>query len=134
MAIVELIQNNPKIGIIILSFIVTLFITMVNYFMIDKDKMKEIKDRQKQLRVDMKKFKDDPAKVMEINKKMLEDIPEQFKHSLKPMLVTLVPLLILFSWLRTTFVETSISSTWIWWYIGSSIIFSIIVRKIFGLQ
>jgi len=134
MTITELIQANPKVAIIILSFIVTLFITIVTYFMTDREKMKEIKDRQKELRQEMKKYRDNPQKMMELNKKMFEDMPEQLKHSFKPMMVTIIPLLILFSWLRATFLLTSIASTWIWWYIGSSILFSIIVRKVFGLQ
>ncbi len=134
MVIGELIQSNPKISIIILSFIVTLFITIVTYFMTDREKMKEIKDKQKALRLDMKKFKDNPEKVMQLNKQMLEDMPEQLKHSFKPMIVTMIPLIIFFGWLRATFATTSISSQWLWWYIGSSLVFSIIIRKVFGLQ
>ena len=132
MAIIELIQTYPRSSIIILSLIVALFITIVNYFMVDKTRMKELKDKQKRLREEMKKFKDHPEKMLEINKQMMEDMPEQLKHSLKPMLVTLIPLLILFSWLGKTFKE--ILPSWIWWYIGASILFSIILRKIFGLQ
>ena len=49
MALIDLIQANPHIAIIILSFIVTVFITTVSYFMTDKVRMKEIKDRQKEL-------------------------------------------------------------------------------------
>jgi uncharacterized membrane protein (DUF106 family) len=132
--IIELIQNYPRISIILLSLIVTLLITFVNYFMVDKEKMKEIRDRQKRIREEMKKYKDNPAKVMELNKEMMADLPEQLKHSFKPMIITLIPLLIFFAWLRSTFAETAIASTWIWWYIGASLIFSIALRKIFGLQ
>ena len=128
------IQNNPRLGIIILSFIVTLFITIVTHFMTDKKRMKEIKDKQKALRAEMKNHKDNPQKMMEINKEMMADMPEQMKHSFKPMIVTIIPLLILFRWLRATFAITAISSTWIWWYIGSSMVFSITLRKIFKLQ
>jgi len=134
MPITDFIQSNPKISIILLSFLVTLFITIINYFMIDREKMKEIKERQKSLREEMKKYKGNPEKMMELNQKMLADMPEQMKMSFKPMLITLIPLLILFAWLRTTFAETSIASSWIWWYIGSSIAFSIVIRKLFGLQ
>lgn len=134
MALAEFIQNNPRTFIIILSLIVTVVITIVTYFMTDRERMKEIKDRQKELRREMKKFKDDPAKIMELNKKMMEDLPEQMKHSFKPMIITIIPLLILFGWMRTTFATTTIASTWLWWYIGASIIFSILLRKIFGLQ
>ncbi len=130
----ELIQNNPRISIIIISFIATFFLTIVRYFMTDRDKMREIKERQKKLRLEMKQFKNNPEKMMEINKKMLEDMPEQMKQSFKPMLITLIPLLILLKWLLAVYSLTEISSSWIWWYIISSILFGIILSKIFGLQ
>jgi len=132
--ITELIQSYPRISIIVLSLIVTLFITIVNFFMLDRKRMKELREKQKRLKEEMKKFRDNPEKMMEINKQMLEDFPEQMRHSFKPMLVTIIPLLILFSWLKSNFASTAIASTWFWWYIGASIIFSIILRKIFGLQ
>ena len=134
MAIIDLIQNNPKISIIIISLMVTIFITTVRYYMTDKVRMKEIKDRQKELRKEMKEFRDHPEKMMEINKQLLEDMPEQMKLSFKPMLVTLIPILIIFGWLKSTYAITDISSTWLWWYMGSSIIFSIILSKASGLQ
>jgi len=134
MAIVELIQNYPRTSIIVLAFIVTLFITIVNFFMVDRKRMKEIREKQKRLREEMKKFKDNPQKMMEINKQMMEDMPEQLKHSFKPMLVTIIPLIILFKWLRATYAITAISGSWFWWYIGASILFSMLLRKIFGLQ
>jgi len=134
MAINELIQTYPHIAIIFFALIVTLVITVVNYFMIDKERMKEIKEKQKQLRAEMKNHKGNPEKMMEINKQMMEDMPEQLKMSFKPMLVTMIPILIMFAWIRSTFATTAIAGTWFWWYIGSSIIFSITVRKLFGLQ
>jgi len=134
MPLIELIQSNPRTAIIVLSFIVTLFITIVTYFMTDRTRMKEIRERQKNLREEIKKYKNNPEKMMELNKQMMEDMPEQLRHSFKPMIVTIIPLLILLGWLKTTFAETVIASTWIWWYIGSSIFFSIGLRKIFGMQ
>ena len=82
----------------------------------------------------MKKYRDNPEKMLELNKKMMADMPEQLKHSFKPMIVTIVPLLIFFAWLKSTYATTIIASSWIWWYIGASIIFSLILRKATGLQ
>jgi len=134
MALTELIQNNPKVSIIILSFLVTLFITIVTYYMTDRKRMKELKDKQKALRAEIKKYRDNPSKMMELNKQMMEDMPEQLKHSFKPMIITIIPIIIVFAWLRSTFALTTLAKTWFWWYIGSSIIFSIGLRKVFGLQ
>jgi len=133
--ITEFIQANAwnaRISILVLSFLVTLFITVITYYMTDRKRMKELKDKQKALRIEIKKYKDNPQKMMELNKQMIEDMPEQLKHSFKPMLITIIPIIIIFAWLRSTFV--TILPHWFWWYIISSIIFSIGLRKVFGLQ
>ncbi len=134
MDIIALIQNYPRTSIILISLIVSLFVTIINSLLVDKKRMKEIKEKQKELRAQMKLCKNDPSKMMEINKKMMEDFPEQMKTSFKPMIITIIPLLILFKWMSSTLSITAIAKTWIWWYIGASIIFSMILRKIFGLQ
>jgi len=133
MAITDLIQSNPKLSIILISLIVSILITVIRYFTVDKNKMKEIKEKQKKLREEMKQYKNNPEKMMEINKKMLEDFPEQMKQSFKPMIITIIPIILLFGWMKSIYAGTSIASTWIWWYIGASIIFSILLNKIFGL-
>ncbi|MEK6914140.1 MAG: EMC3/TMCO1 family protein [Nanoarchaeota archaeon] len=134
MGIQNLIISNPKVSIVIISFLISLFITLIRYFMTDKEKMKEIKEKQKNLRAEMKMYKNNPEKMMEINQKMLNDMPEQMKQSFKPMLITLIPILLIFAWMRSVYSITAIADTWLWWYIISSIIFSIIFSKGFGLQ
>jgi len=134
MSITSIIQANPKIGILVLSFLVTLFITFISYYLTDRNLMKEIKARQKSLREDMKKYRDDPQKMLDLNKQMMADFPNQMKQSLKVSLVTLVPLIFVFNWLRTVFTGSSIASNWIWWYIVSSLVFSIGLRKLFKLD
>ncbi len=133
-ALIELIQAHPRTAIIIMSFIITLFVTIINSLIMDKNKMKEIKEKQKKLREEMKKYKNEPAKVMELNKQMMADLPEQMKQSFKPMLITIIPIIIAFGWLRSTFAITVIAKTWFWYYLIASIIFSMILRKLFKLQ
>ena len=128
------IQADPKIAIIILSFIVTLITTIVSWLVTDKAKMKEIKEKQKTLKEEMKKYRDNPEKMMEINKKMMEDMPHQMKQSMKIMFITIIPLLVFFRWLRSIYATTTLVNSWIWWYIISSIVFSIILRKVFKMD
>jgi len=134
MTIMDLVQMYPKGSIIVLAFIVTIFITVIRYFMTDREKMREIKERQKDLRKEMKAHRGNPEKMMELQKRMMEDMPEQMKQSFKPMLITIIPILILFGWMKSTYAGTAIASTWLWWYIGASIIFSIVLSKLFKLQ
>jgi uncharacterized membrane protein (DUF106 family) len=129
-----IILANPKTSIITISFLATLFITILSYFMTNRDLLKQIKEKQKSLREEMKKYKDNPEKMMEINRQMMEDFPKQMKESMKISLVTIIPFILLFKWLKAIFIETTIASSWIWWYIIFSLIFSMILRKVFKLD
>lgn len=126
-------QTSPHIFVIVVSVLVSLFISGVNYFVLNKERMHEIKARQKALQEEMKNHKDNPQKMMELQKEMFSHMGESLKHSMKPMLITFIPILIFFPIVRTALIATSIASTWFWWYLGTSIIASMIFRKLFKL-
>ena len=129
----EIIQSYPRISIILMALLVSFFISLVNYFVLDKEKMREIKSRQKAIQEEMKNHKDNPQKMMELNKELMSHMCETFKHSFKPMLITLVPMLFIFAFFRKEFLLTEIAKSWLWWYFGVSILSSIIFRKLFKL-
>lgn len=131
--IIELIQAYPKISVILIGLAITLFITIVNYFVLDKARLHEIKARQKAIQEEMKHYKDDANKVMELQKEMMGHVGETMKHSLKPMIFTAIPILVIFLFIKGIYAETTLEKTWFWWYIGSSIIGSIVFRKLFKL-
>jgi len=133
MAITALIQTYPRTAIIVFSLIISLLITIVNYFVLDQNRMRELKDKQKNLQAEMKKHKDNPQKMMDLQKEMFSHMGENMKHSFKPMLITFIPLIIFFNWLRPTFAGTGIAGNWIWYYIGASIVGSLIFRKLFKM-
>jgi len=131
--VIELIQAYPRWSIIVISGFVSLFISLINYFVLDKEKVREGRARQKELNKQMKESKHDPVKTMEIQKELMSHAMQNMKNSFRPMLITIIPILVIFWWIRGIFAETTIASVWLWWYIGSSIVFSIIFRKVFKL-
>ncbi|MCU0642196.1 MAG: EMC3/TMCO1 family protein [archaeon] len=132
-SITLLIQQHPLPSVIVMGILISFFISLVNYFVLDKEKMHAIKAKQKALQEEMKKHKDNPTKLMELQKEMFSHMGETFKHSMKPMLITFIPLMILFPFMRTALVETAIKGTWFWWYIGVSLVSSLFFRKLFKL-
>ncbi|MDP1728849.1 MAG: EMC3/TMCO1 family protein [archaeon] len=134
MDISTLIIANPKTSIVIISFTIALIMTILSALITNKQLLKDIKEKQKRLREEMKQHKDNPQKMMEINKQMMEDFPKQMKESMKISLVTMIPLLFLFGWLRGIFSQTAIAGNWIWWYIVGSLVFSMFFRKVFKLD
>lgn len=128
MSIVEVMSTNPKISIACFSVIVTLISTLVQKKFTDQEHLKSLKKRQKEIQSEIKKTKE-PNVMQELNAEMLELTGLMFKSSMKPMFVTMIPFLLLFTWLRGIYVPL-MGNGWIWYYLGYSIIASIILRKI----
>ncbi len=119
---------NPLPSLIVIAFLVTFIMTLVTKKFTNQNRMKELKELQKACKIKLKDHKGDMAKQGEINKEMMACTMELMKHSFKPMLYTLIPLLIFFWWIRGIY--TPILDHWIWWYLGAGITSSIILRKV----
>jgi len=109
MAIKEWMISNPKLSIIVLSFIVTLAMTLVTKKFTNQNRMKELKEIQKACQIKLKDAQGNTQKMGEIQKEMM-------KCS------------IFFWWIRGVY--TDVLSGWLWWYIGAGIASSIILRKV----
>ncbi len=87
-------------AVAIISFIVSLIITLIYKFATDQVKMKELKTRLKDHQKEMKEHRNNPQKVMEINKQAMQVNMEYMKHSMRSTLFTILPILIIFGWLN----------------------------------
>ena len=128
MTITEMMIANPKCSIAIFSIIVTLASTLVQKKFTDQEHLKSLKKRQKEIQAEIKKTKE-PSVMQELNAEMLKLTGVMFKSSMKPMFVTIVPFLILFTWLRSIYVPV-LGGGWIWYYLGYSVLASIVLRKV----
>jgi uncharacterized membrane protein (DUF106 family) len=131
------VNMSPLAGIIFVSFILTLLSTLAYKLFTDQKLMKDVKDEMKDIRKEMKEFAHDPAKVAELQKRSLEKSANQMKQSFKPMLITIIPFLLVFNWLRTEYGEMSLAvdswwfiSSWFWTYFIFTMVFSIVLRKL----
>ncbi|MDD5253614.1 MAG: EMC3/TMCO1 family protein [Candidatus Nanoarchaeia archaeon] len=122
---------------IIICLIFTLIVTLIYKFTTNQTLMKELKAKLKSHQAEMKTFKNDPQKLMAIQKEAMEANMKYMMQSFKPMLFTFIPVIIMWSWLRTVYEATTISfigiTSWIWIYIIFSMAFSMILRKIMRL-
>ena len=129
----ELMIANPKLSLIILALLVTLVMTLVTKKFTDQDRMKELKKIQKACQIKLKDAKGNLEEQQKIQKEMMNCSMELMKHSFKPLLITFIPLLIFFWWIRGIYTGTDLASSWLWYYIGASIISSIVFRKILNV-
>ena len=118
---------NPKLSVIVLSFLITFAMTLVTKKFTNQNRMKELKEIQKACQIKIKDNKGNPEEMAKIQKEMMACSMELMKHSFKPMIFTFIPLIALFWWIRNIY--TTVLPGWIWWYIGAGLVSSIVLRK-----
>lgn len=133
MTLIELMTTYSKISLILIGLIVTFFSTLSMKYFTNQEHLKGLKDRQKKLQKELKECqkKNDFCKMQELNKEVMEVSMSLMKasFSVKQMLVTLVPFLILFNWLRKMYIPI-LGNWWIAWYLGSAMVSSSFYRKL----
>ena len=90
---------NPLIGIVIISFVISLLVTVVYKYATDQNEMKRLKDKQKEYQDQMKSLRDNPSEMMKVQKEAMSTSFQYMKHSFKPTLITMIPVLIIFTWM-----------------------------------
>lgn len=88
--------------ILIVSFVISVIITLAYKFFTDQKMMKEVRGEIKGMQKEMKEFRNDVAKVSHINKQMMQKQMKLMMQSLKVTIYTLIPLIIVFSWLNAS--------------------------------
>ncbi|MDP3990010.1 MAG: EMC3/TMCO1 family protein [archaeon] len=97
--LLPLIDFNPFWGLLIISFFISLFITFVYKKVTDQNEMKRLKDSQKDFQRRMKEATSNPSAMKSIQKEAMEVNMKLMKHSFKPTLYTILPLLLIFGWM-----------------------------------
>ncbi|MCX6749434.1 MAG: EMC3/TMCO1 family protein [Candidatus Pacearchaeota archaeon] len=129
-----LLNWNLTYGMIILVFILALFMTLVQKYTTDQKTLRELKEEQKSLQQQMKKLEAGSKEYTELSMKSMKAMGPMFKLSMRPIIYTAIPIILLFRWFADYFALVNFRFfgllSWFWFYLIGSIIFSSILRKI----
>ena len=165
--------NNPMfgaiVGVFIIATIVAFVITLANKFLVDQDRLQFLQKEMKEYQQEMMKAQKSGdakalAKVQEKQSEFLDLQKEMMFNSFKPMIVTFVPIIIVFYWMAGNplisqfyvqlptfayyillvplfhmFYHQSpgvpyMAIEWLGWYILCSFAMSFVFRKFMGLK
>ncbi|OYT36400.1 hypothetical protein B6U91_01275 [Candidatus Pacearchaeota archaeon ex4484_71] len=134
-----LLNWNLTWGMLVIVLILSFLITIIQKYTTDQETLKELKKEQKEIQKQMKEFKDHPEKIMELQKKQMSFMPKQMKLSMRSMIYTGIPLILIFRWFNDYFSAISAQTGepvrflgfmgWVVFYMIFSIIFSSILKK-----
>ncbi len=91
----------PVFGLILISFVISLIVTIVYKYTTDQTVMKSLREEMKEHQKKAKELRNDPKKVIESQKKAMEANMQYMMRSFKPTLFTIVPIIIIFGWLSS---------------------------------
>jgi len=140
--------------IALISIALAVMNTLVRRAVIDREKFEDQKRRMKDHQKTIKEASHagDTKKAQKAQEEMMVLVMEQMKHSFKPMIFTIVPFLLVFSWLNQQFGKFDLfrildstlgigpvvnllgfDMNWILWYLLCSIVISSVLNKVLRL-
>ncbi|MBU3905345.1 MAG: DUF106 domain-containing protein [Nanoarchaeota archaeon] len=140
-----LLALHPAIGEGILAISIVFVITLFYKYLVKQDDMKDIRDQIKAKQKEAKEVqKTNPEQAQKMTSEILALTNKQMKMTFKPMLVSMMFVILLFPWLKLAFVGPIVylpveilgraSFGWFLWYIVISMPFSMAFRKLLGVM
>ena len=132
---------SPLSFVIAIAAIISIAFSLVYKFFTDQPTMRELKKDIKKYQAQMKENRGDTEKLKELQKKAMSTNIQYMKHSMKPLLITTIPILFVFRWIGKVLGGIVILTLPIWpgqvgWiasYIFFSLIFTMTFRKVLKL-
>jgi len=134
----SLVGGDSAIQIALVSFALAFMSAMVTKVFLSEEG-KAARERLKEIQKDMKKAqkKGEMKKMQKLQGEMMNSMMESFRHQFKPMLITFLPFILVFYWLRDTYGELGPMVTifgfdlhWLGWYLICILIVSIPLNKL----
>ncbi|MBI2175887.1 DUF106 domain-containing protein [Candidatus Woesearchaeota archaeon] len=93
-----LLSFTPAVAIIIISLAVSVITTLVYKYTTNQKQLKEMKEEMARLQAEIRTTKE-PGRAAQLQKEMMGKSMKQLNSSTKSMLITLVPLFLIFGWM-----------------------------------
>lgn len=95
-----LLDLPPLAAIFVISIAVSAITTVIYKYTTNQKLLKEIKDDVKKMQAEVRSTKE-PGKAAQLQKEMMKRSMQQFSSSTKSMLITIVPLFLIFGWMQS---------------------------------
>ncbi len=135
MVLTTFLVANPLLSITLISIGLSLATTLVYKYATDQNMLKQIREDMKKYQEQMKAHKGNAEKLAEINKQIMPLQSKMMAQSMKPMIITIIPFIILFKVLGDIYNSTIVIPLSFWpghlGWVGTYVVFSMIFTTLF---
>jgi uncharacterized membrane protein (DUF106 family) len=146
---------NVMFGVLVMAILISAIIVFITSKVVDQREIRKMKEKMSKLQEKAREAqkKNDAKELSKINKELLAMQSKMMSNSIRPMLFTMVPIILIFSWMRqyhylTSYIEShgylvalpfslpiwGSKLEWLGWYILCSIPASSLIRKILKVE
>ena len=103
--------QNPIFTVFIISTIISLITTIANKYLVDQDEMNKVNAEMKEFNAKLREAQKsgdgkEVARLQAEQADMMAKQTEMMTSSFKPMIVTMVPILLIFWWMRSSVISS----------------------------
>jgi uncharacterized membrane protein (DUF106 family) len=91
----------PFWGLLLLSLVISLIITVIYKYTTDQNMMKQLKDEIKEFQKEIKELRSNPEKAMQVQKEAMKTNMKYMSMSMKATLITFIPIIFIFGWMSS---------------------------------
>lgn len=104
-----LLSLNPLLAVALVSFLVSVIITVIYKYTTNQDLMKTLKTEMKELQKEMRELREKPEEMMKVQKKAMESNMKYMMQSFKSTFYTFIPIILIFGWMNANFAYEAIN-------------------------
>ncbi|GEM_PF-552224 len=125
--------------IAIISVGIAMFSTVVRLAVLDRSKMREMKEKMKEHQSELKEAtkSGDKKRAQKAQEEFMKLTMENMRYSFKPMIFTFIPFIIIFGWLQREYNQVGLVANlfgygigWFGWYFVCAMVFSSLINKL----
>ncbi|HLD33121.1 MAG TPA: EMC3/TMCO1 family protein [Candidatus Nanoarchaeia archaeon] len=90
---------GPFWALLVISFVLSLIATIVYKYATNQSEMKRLREDMKEHQKKMRESKDNPDALIDLQKQAMSAQMQYMKQSLRPTLITFLPIILVFGWL-----------------------------------
>jgi uncharacterized membrane protein (DUF106 family) len=139
---------SPAISLLLVAFIITMSIILINRFFVNRDAVRELKEKMEQMREELIKYQKegDSNKTNEILNEMTKTNLVYMRHTFKALAISIVVIILFLPWVQATYKDVTVAKlplavpyigsnlNWFVWYFVVSLTIGWLIRKLMGLD
>jgi len=139
---------SPIVSVMLIAFLITVLVILINRFFVDRNAMKELKAKIEKMREELISYQKggDSQKANEMLLKISETNMDYMKHTFKALVISIIVIILILPWAQAKYQDITVAKlpfaipfigsnlNWFLWYFIASLSIGWVIKKLMGID